>query len=495
VSSGQPAIRPASEVCGSRGASTSTLRDLAGRGSGASWDAPRLVDSRPARKRRARQFRFARGGRLDVTFDAALVVPGANAESRQSTQTLFGGQRMRRCVHLVGLFGLLDALAVSVLLGPGPLNAADLSDLGRPPTLGMVGAGKDRGGFFASSELFEPPGRKLTVCGAIRTSCSGDTATLLPTGRELAGLRAASPLRRQRLNSTASGKTLTISPSSVAVVPGTSVTFTPSGGTGGYAWSFVENENKSGGTVDQGGLYTAGATAGVTDVLRVTDVPGDVGTVKIFVVNLQIEPPSKTLTVGATQTFTARGFIDSYAFRMLQNQSGATISSTSGVYTAGNDAGTDRIVLTDSLGFTASAVITVVGPLVIKPPAVTLEPLESKSFTASGGQEPYIFSLVSESDASVTPDGVYTAGGATDAGDVVRATDSIGNTAEADVTVTTDYRPPSGAGCGTTPEHLFPFLAFAALPMLLPRRSREESGAVSLKAAASMSSPHSANRH
>jgi hypothetical protein len=380
---------------------------------------------------------------------------------------------MRRCVHLVGLLGLVDALAVSVLLGPGPLNAADLSDLGRPPSLAMVGAGKDGDVFFASSELFEPLGRRLTVYGAMHTSCSGQTTTLLPTGRELAGLRAASPFRRrQRLNSTASGTILTITPSSVAVVPGTSVTFTPSGGTGGYAWSFVENENKSGGTVDQGGLYTAGATAGVTDVLRVTDVMGDVGTVKIFVVYLQIEPPSKTLTVGATQSFTALGFIDSYTFQLLPNQSGATIS-TSGLYTAGNDAGTDTIRLTDSLGFTARAVVTVVGPLVIKPSAVTLEPLESKSFTASGGQEPYIFSLFSESDASVTLDGVYTAGGTSDAGDVVRVTDSIGNTAEADVSVTTDYRPPSGAGCGTTPEHLFPLLAFAALLMLLPRRSRE----------------------
>jgi hypothetical protein len=386
---------------------------------------------------------------------------------------------MRRCVHLVGLLGLVDALAVSVWLGPGPLNATDLSDLGRPPTLAMVGAGKDGGAFFASSELFEPHGRRLTVVRAMQTRRSGHTTILLPAGQVfvaaggggMATLLAILPAHGR--NSTASGGILTISPSSVAVVPGTSVTFTPSGGTGGYAWSFVENENKSGGTVDQGGLYTAGATAGVTDMLRVTDVIGDVGTVKIFVVNLQIEPASKTLTVGATQIFTALGFIDSYTFKMLQNQSGATISSTSGVYTAGNDAGTDRIGLTDSLGFTTSAVITVVGPLIIKPSAVTLEPLESKSFTASGGQEPYIFSLVSESDASVTLDGVYTAGGTSDAGDVVRVTDSIGNTAEADVTVTTDYRPPIRSGCGTTPEHQFTRLAFAALLMLLPRRSRK----------------------
>lgn len=61
-----------------------------------------------------------------------------------------------------------------------------------------------------------------------------------------------------------------LSPASVTVIHGTTQQFTGLGGYGTYTYSFVTNN--SGGTINSStGLYTAGATNPVTDVVRVTD--------------------------------------------------------------------------------------------------------------------------------------------------------------------------------------------------------------------------------
>jgi hypothetical protein len=65
----------------------------------------------------------------------------------------------------------------------------------------------------------------------------------------------------------------TISPSAPSVETGRQLNFTASGGTGaGYV--FTLGQNRSGATITPSGAYTAGPTAGVTDLVRVTDSGG-----------------------------------------------------------------------------------------------------------------------------------------------------------------------------------------------------------------------------
>jgi len=122
--------------------------------------------------------------------------------------------------------------------------------------------------------------------------------------------------------------------------------------------------------------------------------------------------------------------------------------------------------------------VSVLAQLALEPPTATVAPQESLSFTATGGTRPYHFELVtSASGGSITPDGVYTAGtsDAPDAGDLIMATDQLGRTGSASVTVANPYRhPPSPAGCASTGGGVVPLLGLL-LPLILRERSRRES--------------------
>jgi hypothetical protein len=76
---------------------------------------------------------------------------------------------------------------------------------------------------------------------------------------------------------------LAISPATATVKPNGSRKFTASGGSGaGYAWSL--QASPSGGTIEAStGMYTAGATVDVTDVVMVTDSASGTATVNVAV--------------------------------------------------------------------------------------------------------------------------------------------------------------------------------------------------------------------
>ncbi|HZN94189.1 MAG TPA: DNRLRE domain-containing protein, partial [Myxococcales bacterium] len=79
------------------------------------------------------------------------------------------------------------------------------------------------------------------------------------------------------------GQPLAISPPTATVNTHNVVGLTAAGGSGGgYRWSFLVN--RSGGTLSPGGVYTAGATPIVTDVVQVTDSLGASATAPINVV-------------------------------------------------------------------------------------------------------------------------------------------------------------------------------------------------------------------
>ena len=75
---------------------------------------------------------------------------------------------------------------------------------------------------------------------------------------------------------------------------------------------------------------------------------------------LAISPSSTTLSRGDSQTFSASGGTGPYTFTILTNNSGGSINSATGIYTAGCTGGVaDTVRVTDNLGNTRDASITV----------------------------------------------------------------------------------------------------------------------------------------
>lgn len=153
---------------------------------------------------------------------------------------------------------------------------------------------------------------------------------------------------------------LSISPAAPSVAPLETVSFTASGGQPPYAWTL--STNQSDGTIDAAsGSYTAGPTspAGVTDVVTLTDSLGSSTTANVSVsAALQISPTTATKAPGATQQFTASGGKAPYTWSLPTNASGGSVNA-SGLYTAGNAVGSDVVRVTDALGATADATVTV----------------------------------------------------------------------------------------------------------------------------------------
>ena len=229
---------------------------------------------------------------------------------------------------------------------------------------------------------------------------------------------------------------LVITPSAPTVQAQSSTTFTASGGSGsGYSWSQVSMA--SGGSITSGGVYTAGSSTG-TDVVKVTDGAGLTLTASITVKpKLVITPSSVTVQAGGGQTFTASGGSGTgYTWSLPTKPSGGNITS-GGVYTSGSTSGViDVVKLTDSLGLTQTANVTVGAVIVISPSPAYVQAGQTKTFTASGGTGTGYTWLLSSapSGGNITSGGFYTAG-ATAATDVVKVTDSANLTQTANIGV------------------------------------------------------------
>jgi MYXO-CTERM domain-containing protein len=128
----------------------------------------------------------------------------------------------------------------------------------------------------------------------------------------------------------------------------------------GFSWSFTAN--RSGGSIDSTGAYTAGATGSVTDTVKVIDSANGSATRDIAVTaGVSISPGSPSVGPKGTVTFTATGGSGTgFSWSLTTNGSGGSIVATSGAYTAGPTASvTDVVGVRDSLGNTATANVTV----------------------------------------------------------------------------------------------------------------------------------------
>jgi hypothetical protein len=73
-----------------------------------------------------------------------------------------------------------------------------------------------------------------------------------------------------------------------------------------------------------------------------------------------LSPVTSTIAPTLTQTFTALGGYGTLVYSISVNNSGGSINSSSGLYTAGSTPNvTDTILVTDSLSNTATAVVNV----------------------------------------------------------------------------------------------------------------------------------------
>jgi streptogramin lyase len=152
---------------------------------------------------------------------------------------------------------------------------------------------------------------------------------------------------------------LAIAPATATVDPGFQTAFSATGGTPPYLWSL--STNNSGGSITSAGVYTAGGTGNVTDIVTVTDSLGATASAIITV------PTRLTITngagdnvnaaAGAQVTLTASGGAGPYTWTMTTNGSGGSVTP-GGDYTAGPSGGTDTITVTDANGGTSTITVT-----------------------------------------------------------------------------------------------------------------------------------------
>ncbi|HTC96066.1 MAG TPA: hypothetical protein VK699_21670 [Terriglobales bacterium] len=154
--------------------------------------------------------------------------------------------------------------------------------------------------------------------------------------------------------------------------------------------------------------------------------------------SLLISPATATLNASESQTFSAGGGASPYAFSIVTNNSGGTIDAFSGAYIAGTKGGvTDTIRVTDNSSNTSNATVTVLSTLAISPQSASVNSGGSQTFSASGGNSPYSYSIVINNSGGTmnASNGAYTAGAKGGVADTVRVTDNAGNISNATVTV------------------------------------------------------------
>lgn len=222
---------------------------------------------------------------------------------------------------------------------------------------------------------------------------------------------------------------VTISPATVSLAVNNTNVFSASGGVSPYTYSIVSG----GGSINSSsGLFTAPAGSGNVTV-RVTDALSNTSDAMITVnPALAISPVTLNVVTNGTQTFSASGGVSPYTYSVVSG--GGSINASTGAFTAPASTGTVVVRVTDSLLNTSNSTVTVVSPVVISPTTMTLAVNNSTTFSATGGVNPYTYSIVSGGGSINISTGVFSAP-ATAGTVVVRVTDSLSQVSNATVTV------------------------------------------------------------
>ncbi len=220
---------------------------------------------------------------------------------------------------------------------------------------------------------------------------------------------------------------IAISPNTALLAAGDTQQFTASGGTAPYSWS---SGNLAVATIDSNGLLTAVA-AGTTQVM-VTDANGiSVTSGDITVRDIVVDPQTASVIINDTLQFTATGGVAPYSWS-VSDTTVATIAPDTGLLTA-VAAGTVVVTATDADGIAGSSgVITVTDnhTIEITPFTATVRRFGTIQFTATGGPEPYTWSLSNPAAGTIDPQTGLFRAGRFPATTTVIATDADGHSGE-----------------------------------------------------------------
>lgn len=154
---------------------------------------------------------------------------------------------------------------------------------------------------------------------------------------------------------------------------------------------------------------------------------------------LSINPTTVVTTVSSTKTFQVARGTGLVRFAIIQDTTGgATVNTSTGLYTAGPNPGTSVIGAADEAGKSVTAIVTVNPTLTIVPSSQTVPHGQSFQFKATGGVPPLKFSISdNQSGSAIDQKGLYTAGNTGGRTDKVKVTDlsSPLNSVEATVIV------------------------------------------------------------
>ncbi len=231
---------------------------------------------------------------------------------------------------------------------------------------------------------------------------------------------------------TISAPTLTgvrVSPSTASVNAGATQQFTAAGlMSDGSTGSVSVTWSATGGTVSSSGLFTAGSTAGNFRVIAQTSGGTFADTsligVSVPAPTLQqvvLTPASATLQTGATRQFSVSGQMSDSSSKSVTVTYTATGGSVSagGLYTAGNTAGTFRVIATEpTSGLADTSAITITAPtlqqVILTPASVTILAGTLQQFSVSGlmsnGTTSSVSVSYSATGGTITAGGLYTAG-------------------------------------------------------------------------------------
>lgn len=145
---------------------------------------------------------------------------------------------------------------------------------------------------------------------------------------------------------------------------------------------------------------------------------------------ITVSPAGASMPPRDSRVFSAAGGTAPYTFAFVSNASGATL--TGATYTAGPTGDVQDVLrVTDATG-EARSVSVLVGPGVkVAPSGVQLPPHGSYTFAATGGNGSYLWTI--DGAGTIEGSGNYRAGPS--GGATVHATDTLGNTASATVTI------------------------------------------------------------
>jgi alpha-tubulin suppressor-like RCC1 family protein len=224
---------------------------------------------------------------------------------------------------------------------------------------------------------------------------------------------------------------LTLTPVYTTTAPSSTVQLNAVGGTPPYVYSV---QSGFGAINASSGLFTAAGSTGST-VIKVTDNVGQTAFSNILVTNnLSLSPANANMEVNDTYTFVASGGTAPYIYSVASG--GGSIDNATGVYTAPAASGNAVIQVTDAVGATATSNMLITDEFILDQDNYNLQIDRFVTITTTGGVPPVTYTIYNGNGTIDANTGFYTAPSAPE-DVVIRATDSLGNTADGTIHVLT----------------------------------------------------------